>query len=110
MVLETVIAPNNLNPKNLSQKKKISKNFKDENSFGSKETVRQQNFESKEILNPKNFWFRKFWVQNIKGPQNFVSTKFKACKKLGTKSLVKIGSGTAEIFPIWTNVARTNVA
>ena len=26
------------------------------------------------------------------------------------KSLVKIGSVTAEIFLIWTNVARTNVA
>ena len=36
--------------------------------------------------------------------------KIKALKKLGKKSLVKIGSVTAEIFLIWTNVARTNVA
>ena len=31
-------------------------------------------------------------------------------KKLGSKNLVKIGSGRAEIFMIWTNVARTNIA
>ena len=33
----------------------------------------------------------------------------KACKKMGPKSLVQIGSVTAEIFLIWTKVARTNV-
>ena len=31
-------------------------------------------------------------------------------KKLGPKSLVKIGPVTAEILLIWTNVAKTNVA
>jgi len=31
-----------------------------------------------------------------------------ACQKLGPKGLVKIGSVTAEVFMIWTNVAWTN--
>ena len=31
-------------------------------------------------------------------------------KKIKDISLVKIGSVTAEIFQIWANVARTNVA
>ena len=38
------------------------------------------------------------------------STKIKAPKKLGPKSLVSIESVTVEIFLIWTNVARTYVA
>ena len=36
--------------------------------------------------------------------------KVKVPKKLGPKSLFKIGSVTAKIFLIWTNVSRTNVA
>ena len=78
--------------------------------FEPEETLRQQNFESKEIFNPKKFGSRKFWVKTIVGLQNFGSKEIKACKKLGPKSLVKIGSVTAEIFLIWTNVARRNVA
>ena len=37
-------------------------------------------------------------------------TKMKNKKKIKDISLVKIGSVTAEIFQIWANVARTNVA
>ena len=36
--------------------------------------------------------------------------ELKPAKKMGPKSLVKIGSSIAEIFLIWTDVARTNVA
>ena len=38
------------------------------------------------------------------------SNKIRAPKTLGPKSLQKILSVTAEIFLVWTNVARTNVA
>ena len=65
-------------------------------------------------------WVRKFGVhkilrsQKIWVKQNFGKKisikKVKACKELGPKRLVKIGSVTAEIFLIWTNVALTNVA
>ena len=34
--------------------------------------------------------------------------KIKGLKKLGTKSLVKIGSVVAELFLVWTKVAKTN--
>ena len=40
----------------------------------------------------------------------FWSKKVKAPKEVGAKTLVKIGSVIAEIFLIWTNVARTNAA
>ena len=53
---------------------------------------------------------KKFWIERKFDPENVGSKKIKACKKLGAKSLVKIGSVKAEIFLIWTNVARTNVA
>ena len=49
------------------------------------------------------------WVKQNFGKKIFIK-KVKACKKLGPKRLVKIRSVTAEIFLIWTNVARTNVA
>ena len=42
-------------------------------------------------------------------PKIFRSKKF-CCKKLCQKILVKMGSVTADIFLIWTNVARRNVA
>ena len=70
-----------------------------------------------------NFWFENFWVDIILGQKFLVQRNFKSIKfwaqrnfesknilglrKLGPKSLVKIGS---EIFLIWTNLARTNVA
>ena len=41
---------------------------------------------------------------------NFGPTKSKTSKILGPKNWLKIGSVTAEIFMIWPNVARTNVA
>ena len=44
------------------------------------------------------------------GPQIFGSKKINVCKTLGLKNLVKIWSVTAEIFLMWTNVSRTNVA
>ena len=53
---------------------------------------------------------KKFWIERKFDPENVGSKKIKACKKMGQKSLVKIRSLTAEIFLIWTDVARTNVA
>ena len=54
------------------------------------------NFGSKKILRSKNLGQAKCW-----------SKKFKSPKRLGPKSLVKIGSVIAEIFLSWTNVPRT---
>ena len=58
-------------------------------------------------------------VQIISWPKKFESNKilvqitfqFKTLspQKLGSKSLVKIGSLTVEIFPVLTNIARANV-
>ena len=41
---------------------------------------------------------------------NFGSEKIKGPKKFGSKMLVIIGTVIAEIFLIWTNVARANAA
>jgi len=49
----------------------------------------------------KNFGPQKFWVQ-----QNFRLKKLLGLKKFGSKSFVKIGSVTAEIFLIWTIFTR----
>ena len=35
--------------------------------------------------------------------------KVKAPKKLGTKSVIKIGPVIAELFLVWTKVAKTNI-
>ena len=69
-------------------------------------------------MGKKNFGLEKNLGQ--KKVQKFWSTKIKAFKKSGSKSLVKIRSVIAEILLIrtkvaktcvaWTNVARTNVA
>ena len=53
---------------------------------------------------------KKFWIERKFDPENVGFKRIKACKKMGQKSLVKIRSLTAEIFLIWTDVARTNVA
>ena len=51
---------------------------------------------------------KKIWVQKIFGKKIWLE---KVKKKLFLPvKFVKIGSITAKIFPIWTNVARTNVA
>ena len=54
------------------------------------------------------FGFEKFPGPKVFGPKYFGTQKV-CVKQLGPKSLVKIGSVTAEIFLIWTNVARINV-
>ena len=46
----------------------------------------------------------------VVGQKEFWPTKIEAPKKLGPKSLVKIGSVRSEILLIWTNVPRRNVA
>ena len=48
-------------------------------------------------------------VKKVLLKKNLVK-KIKDPKKWGTKSLVKIGSVIAELFLIWTKVAKTNVA
>ena len=60
-----------------------------EKNLGKKKKSGQKEFRS------KSFGYKRF-LGPKKGPQ-----------KLGPKSLVKIGSVTADIFLIWTNVART---
>ena len=50
-----------------------------------------------------------FGVQKSLDQARCWSKKIKAPKILAPNNVVKIGSVTAEIFPIWTNVARTNV-
>ena len=64
-------------------------------------------------MGPKNFWVRKtFWLQTKLWIQKkFQKTSKKISpQKLSQKMFVKIGSVTAEILVIWTNVARTYVA
>ena len=59
----------------------------------------------KNNLSPKEFLgLKKF------GPRTFWSTQIMKPKILGPKCLVKIRPVTAEILPIWTNVARAYVA
>ena len=62
-----------------------------------------KNLSLKTISGWKNLGLKKFC------PRTFWPTKIRNPKKLGPKSLVKIGPVTAEILLIWTNVARTNV-
>ena len=57
----------------------------------------------------KSFGLKNCCVQKIWVKQNF-GAKNQGYQILGQKRLVKIGSVTAGIFLIWTNVARTNVA
>ena len=87
-------------------------------------------------LVPTNFGPRKLWHPKIGSVQNWISNScdipdmdkcclgkccmdkyysdswnlFKIVPRTYFSSLVKIGSVTAEIFLIWTNVARTNFA
>ena len=44
------------------------------------------------------------------GPKKMLAHKNEGPQKLVAKSLVKIGSVTAEIFLLWINVTKTNVA
>ena len=91
-------------------------------------------FRCDKILGPKKFEFHKnkisglktlaiikFWVwkkfsfqKNLAlkkfCPRTVWPTKIITPKKLGPKSLVKIGPVTVEILLIWTNVTRANVA
>ena len=46
----------------------------------------------------------------VVGQKEFWPTKIEAPKKLGPKSLVKIGSVRSEILLLWTNVPMRNVA
>ena len=52
----------------------------------------------------QKIWFKSNWNHFSSHPN-----RFKPKKILGPKSLVNIGSVTAEILLIWTNVTRTNV-
>ena len=65
-----------------------------------------------EILGLHNFGSVKFRLKKFWSNKILVKTEFgsKACKKFGSNSFVKIGTVTAEIFLLWANVARTNVA
>ena len=61
-------------------------------------------FWSKIVLSSKSFGLENFWEQK----SLVINKKIKfGPKEWPPKSLVKIGSLTAEIFLIWTNVVRT---
>ena len=88
--LVQIFCPKILYPKNVLDKNFFwCEIFLGRNNFGSKkwlcskETLRQQNFESKEILNST-----KIWIQKILGPKNCDSTTFLVQKNY---SLQKIG-------------------
>ena len=96
-----------------AQKILVTKNFGSKNlgpkNYGPKKLIPNilgpLNFESKTIWGPTIFFgSKRFGLNKI-----FDQTKFwcKACKKIGFK---KFGSVTAEIFAIWTNVAKTHVS
>ena len=55
------------------------------------------------MLGPQNIWVKRGLVKKKIAPENQGSNTF------GTKSLVKIGLVTAEIWLVYTNVARTNL-
>ena len=57
-----------------------------------------KSFRSIKSFGPKMFGSNKWWVQKVWVKQNSSS-----------KKLVKMGSVAAEIYLIWTNVAKTNV-
>ena len=89
----------------------------------SSKNVRSNKFGSKKFLGKKIFWStgpkkyrsKKFgskniWVKWSVIQKYFGRQKLKALEKLDPKSLVKIGSVTAEIFLMWTNIASKNVA
>ena len=57
---------------------------------------------------------RKYWIKQDVGQTNFAQKRFgqkklRAIKKLGTKSLVKIGAVISEVFLVWAKVAKANV-
>ena len=60
-------------------------------------------------MSPKKIWSKKLLCPKNLGETKILDQKIRALKKLGQISLVKIGSVTAEIFSIWTNVSKTNV-
>ena len=62
------------------------------------------------ILVPKSLGLKNCSVQKSLGETKFLSNTIWALKKLSPKSLLNILSVTAEIFLIWTKVARKNVA
>ena len=90
-------------PKRFRIKKNIQRIFGKKSFFGPKNIwVKKGN-----IFGPKNFWsknilVKKSVVQKNVGPQKSRNPK------MGPKILVKIGSLTAEVILLWTNVAWTN--
>ena len=74
-----------------------------------------KNFQSKQIFSSKMLCPKKFGSKRILNPKCFGSKKSRG-KKYRSKMIrahkncfIKIKLVTAEIFMIWTNVARTNV-
>ena len=59
---------------------------------------------------PKKLGLKNCCVPKIKGLKKLGQKSLKALKILALRNLVKIVSVAAEIFLIWTNVARTHVA
>ena len=74
----------------------------------SEKSLVQRNLGPKIVLLVQKIKVKKIKVQNILSQTNFGPIKSRAPKILGSN--IKIGSVIAEIFLIWTNVARTNVA
>ena len=100
--------------------------------FDSTKFLIRRHSKSRTNLSPKNVYVSKILGLKKSVPQKLVSKtnifkvpkiwvklnfckkiyikEVKACKKSGPKRLVKFGSVTAKILPIWTNVTRTNDA
>ena len=61
-------------------------------------------------LDPKTSWVKKYWVQKQLFGHRDSWYLLKRVPGTYLQNLVKIGSVSAEIFLMWTNVARTNIA
>ena len=61
---------------------------------------------AKKDVNTIKCWFKKLRLKKSFGPQKFWLQKKFDSNKFCPKSFVKIRSVTAEIFLIWTNVAK----
>ena len=88
----------------------VQKNI-DSKLFWSKSCFEPKYFLFQNILGPENFGSKQFFGQKNLDQKTLGSKKFRSTNSRPPKNyLVEIGSVTAKIFLIWTNITRTNVA
>ena len=98
-------------PKRKFKKILVQKNFGFEKFVSLRQFWVQRKIDFEIFFGSNKLWaLIKFCVLKKFCPRTFWSTKIMTPKKLGPKSLVKIGPVTAEILLIWTNVTRAYVA